>query len=84
MFLKPTMITAFAERVGHPFANAYKSELDPAVYESLFDLARTTRNKISDLRPRNMTDVQCFMWTSVEYTEDDKQDLLEARADEHH
>lgn len=76
VFLKPTMITAFAERVGHPFADAYKPELDPAVYESLLDLARTTKEKIADLGPRDMIDVQSFMWTAVEYTEEDKADYL--------
>jgi len=59
-------------RVGHPFADAYKSELDPAVYDSLLDLANTTKQKIADLRPRDMIDVQSFMWTAVEYTEEDK------------
>jgi len=73
VFLKPTMVQAFAERVGHPFADAYKSELDPAVYDSLLDLANTTKQKIADLRPRDMIDVQSFMWTAVEYTEDGKQ-----------
>ncbi|WP_315924100.1 hypothetical protein [Mesorhizobium sp. SP-1A] len=74
VFLKPTMITAFAERVGHSFAHTYKPELDVAVYESLLDLARTTREKIADLDPRDMIDVQSFMWTAVEYTEEDKAD----------
>ncbi|MER9971120.1 hypothetical protein [Mesorhizobium sp. M0060] len=72
VFLKPTMITAFAEPVGHAFAHTYKSELDPAVYETLLDLARTTKERISDLSPRDMIDVQSFTWTAVEYTEDDK------------
>lgn len=74
VFLKPTMITSFAERVGHPFAHTYKPELDLAVYESLLDLARTTKEKIADLRPRDMIDIQSFMWTAVEYTEEDKAD----------
>ncbi|UWU31729.1 hypothetical protein N2600_26445 (plasmid) [Rhizobium sp. WSM1274] len=74
VFLKPTMITAFAQRVGHPFAHAYKPELDPAVYESLIDLARTTKEKIADLGPLDMIDVQSFMWTAVEYAEEDKAD----------
>lgn len=74
VFLKPTMITGFAERVGHPFAHVYKPELDAAVYESLLDLADKTREKIADLGPRDMIDVQSFMWTAVEYTEADRAD----------
>ncbi|TIQ33098.1 MAG: hypothetical protein E5X48_25155 [Mesorhizobium sp.] len=74
VFLKPTMITAFAERVGHSFAHTYKPELDPTVYETLLDLVRTTKERISDLGPQDMIDVQSFMWTAVEYTEDDKAD----------
>ncbi|MEX0955030.1 MAG: hypothetical protein WDZ83_07455 [Rhizobiaceae bacterium] len=74
VFLKPTMITAFAERVGHPLAHVYNPELDPAVYESLLDLAQTTKEKMADLGPRDMIDVQSFMWTAVEYTEEDKAD----------
>ncbi len=74
VFLKPTMIRTFAERVGHPFADAYKAKLDPAVYESLLDLATTTKERIADLGPRDMIDIQSFMWTAVEYTEEDKAD----------
>jgi hypothetical protein len=74
VFLKPTMIIAFAERVGHSFAHTYKPELDVAVYDSLLDLARTTKDKIADLGPRDMIDIQSFMWTAVEYTEEDKAD----------
>lgn len=75
VFLKPTMITAFAERVGHAFAHVYKPELDIAVYESLIDMARTAKEKIADMGPRDMIDVQSFMWTAVEYTEEDKAEI---------
>lgn len=32
---------------------------------------------IGDLGPQDMIDVQSFMWTSVEYTEDDRADYEE-------
>lgn len=70
IFLKPEMIRAFAERVGHPFAYIYKPELDIAVYDSLLDLAKTTKEKVVDLSPRDMIDIQGFMWTAVKYKEE--------------
>lgn len=67
MFLKPQMATGFAERVGHPFMYVYRPNLDLEVYDSLLDLARATRDEIADLQPRDMIDVQGFMWTAVMY-----------------
>ncbi len=72
VFLKPTMVGQFAERVGHRFASTYSPELDLSVYGALLDLATATRDQIADLAPRDMIDVQSFMWTAVEYTEADK------------
>jgi hypothetical protein len=71
-FLKPTMISTFADRVGHRFAQVYRPELDVEVYEALLDLAADTRTQIADMGPRDMIDVQSFMWTVVEYKEEDK------------
>lgn len=70
MFLKPTMVTSFAERVGHPFMHVYRPNLDLAVHDSLIDLARSTWEKIVDLGPQDMIDIQSFMWTAVVYTDD--------------
>jgi len=72
MFLKPTVTTEFASRVGHWFANEYSPMLDAAVYESLLDLASTTTEEIADLEPRDNIDVQSFIWTVGEYVESDK------------
>lgn len=74
VFLKPTMITNFASRVGHRFADDYSPDLDLAVYETLLDLAGEAKNELADLEPRDMIDVQSLMWTSVEYTEADRAD----------
>lgn len=71
MFLKPMVMKTFAERVGHRFANDYVPELDITVYESLLDLANQTGSKIADLGPRDMIDIQSFIWTVVEYKEED-------------
>jgi hypothetical protein len=73
MFLKPKVTKEFASRVGHRYANDYSSTLDPAVYESLLDLAVATAQAIADLEPRDNIDVQSFIWTVGEYVESDKQ-----------
>ncbi len=57
MFLKPVVTGDFAERVGHPFAHDYQPALDPAVYSSLLDLTRTTRESTRALNPRNNIDL---------------------------
>lgn len=74
VFLKPTMITNFARRVGHRFADDYSPDLDLRVYLSLLDLAAEVKAKVADLEPHDMIDIQSFMWTSVEYTEADRED----------
>jgi hypothetical protein len=71
VFLKPTMISTFAERVGHRFAKVYRPDLDIDVYDALIDLAVDARTTLSDMAPRDMIDIQSFMWTVVEYKEED-------------
>lgn len=73
VFLKPKMVTTFAERVGHRFANDYSPDLDPEVYASLLDLANEANLELADMQLRDMIDIQSFMWTSVEYKEEDKE-----------
>jgi hypothetical protein len=70
-FLKPQMIKDFAGRVGHRFAWVYEAELDVEVYEALLDLAAETRLRIADLQPRDMIDIQSFMWTVMKYKDED-------------
>jgi hypothetical protein len=72
MFLKPMIMADFAARVGHRFAHAYRSDLDIEVYDAFLDLAEETRAKLADMGPRDMIDIQSFMWTVVKYKEEDK------------
>jgi hypothetical protein len=67
MFLKPTVTQDFAERIGHPFAQAYGPELDIAIYESLLDLVRRTEADLAQLGPRDRIDVQSFIWVVGSY-----------------
>lgn len=62
MFLKPDATRDFAERVGHRFTNAYTTDLDIRAYDALLDLAARTKEKLSDLNPRDNIDIQSFIW----------------------
>jgi hypothetical protein len=67
MFLKPTVTRIAAERYG--FAFHYKSRPAWETYASLLAFARTVRRDQSLLRPRDMIDIQSFIWVqgSEEY-----------------
>jgi hypothetical protein len=67
VFLKPTVTRVAAERYG--FAFHYRSRPAWATYSSLLALAETVRRDQSPLRPRDMIDIQSFLWVqgSEEY-----------------
>ena len=77
-FLKPDVTKDFATRVGHPFARAYRAQLDYDVYESLLDLVRQTETEIADLHPRDRIDIQSFIWTVGKYQDDTTQPAVPA------
>ena len=62
---KPT--ANFATRVGHPFPSVYEADLNPAVYESLLDLFEHASDEIASLNPRDVIDLQSFVWVVSEY-----------------
>ena len=67
MFLRPAFTREFARRVGHPFDVAYESRPNAASYAALLDLAGEVHDRMADLEPRDMIDVQGFMWVTVMY-----------------
>jgi hypothetical protein len=69
MFLKPAVTRDFADRVGHSFGRDYEEGLKPGVYERLLDLASKTQCEIADLAPRDLVDVQSFIWVVGAYQE---------------
>lgn len=71
IFLKPQVTCDFADRVGHPFARDYAQGIVPAVYDSLLDLAEETRREIASLEPRDLIDVQSFIWVVGAYADDE-------------
>jgi hypothetical protein len=67
LFLKPQVTRDFAERVGHPFAEAYDANLTPKVYAALMALAAATEAELADLAPRDRIDLQSFIWVVGAY-----------------
>ncbi len=62
---KPT--ANFAVCVGHPFQSLYESDLNPAVYEALLNLFEHVSEEIASLNPRDVIDLQSFVWVVSEY-----------------
>lgn len=67
IFLKPNVTRVAAEAYGFDFE--YQSRPHWPTYASLLDFARILRHDLRDLRPRDMIDIQSFIWVqgSEEY-----------------
>jgi hypothetical protein len=50
---------AGADQIWHPF---YQSQPSWETYASLLSLARAVRRDLRDLQPRDMIDIQSFLW----------------------
>ncbi|MFL5565225.1 MAG: hypothetical protein ACJ77J_09035 [Gemmatimonadaceae bacterium] len=68
-FLKPMVTRAAAREYGYEFQ--YRSRPNWETYSDLLSFARTVSNDLRDLRPRDMIDIQSFLWVqgSDEYEE---------------
>jgi hypothetical protein len=62
IFLKPNVTRLAAQRYDFPFH--YKSKPKWKTYESLLDFAKTVKRDNLDLRPRDMIDLQGFIWVA--------------------
>ena len=69
VFLKPNVTRTAAREYGFDFR--YQSRPSWDVYSSLLDFAGTVRRDLRDMRPRDMIDIQSFIWVqgSDEYEE---------------
>jgi hypothetical protein len=69
IFLKPNVTRAAAREYGFDFQ--YKSRPSWATYSNLLEFAGVIRRDLQDLKPRDMMDIQSFMWVqgSDEYEE---------------
>jgi hypothetical protein len=67
LFLKPTVTRVAAERYGFDFDYQPRPRWD--TYSSVLDFAKTIRRDLADWRPRDMIDIQSFIWVlgSSEY-----------------
>lgn len=68
IFLKPNTTKKAAAKLGFDFQ--YASRPNWQTYASYLELARATRDAIAELRPRDMIDIQSFLWVqgSDEYS----------------
>jgi hypothetical protein len=68
IFLKPMVTKIAAEKYGFNFP--YRSKPNWETYASLLEFAATIRRDLGDMRPRDMIDLQSFMWVqgSDEYS----------------
>jgi hypothetical protein len=68
IFLKPTVTKIAAQKYGFDFQ--YESKPNWETYASLRDFAETIRRDLRDLKPRDLIDLQSFIWVqgSDEYS----------------
>ena len=68
-FLKPRVTRRAATVYAHDLA--YSTTPNAETYQGVLDFARTVRSDLQDLRPRDMIDIQSFLWVlgSDEYEE---------------
>ncbi len=60
IFLKPNVTRIAARAYGFEFA--YQSKPAWPIYEQLLDFAKVVRRDTRDLHPRDMIDIQSFLW----------------------
>jgi hypothetical protein len=60
IFLKPTVTRRAAEAYGFDFS--YQTKPNWETYSSLLNFTETVRRDLRDLRPRDMIDIQSFLW----------------------
>ena len=59
-FLKPNVTKIAAARYGYPLA--YESRPSWPIYEGVLEFAATVRRDLRDMKPRDMIDLQSFLW----------------------
>jgi hypothetical protein len=60
IFLKPNVTKIAAQKYGFDFR--YESKPNWETYASLLEFAETIRRDLRDLKPRDMIDLQSFIW----------------------
>ena len=60
IFLKPIVTRVTARKYGFDFGSTSRPHWD--TYASLLEFAETVRRDVRDLKPRDMIDLQSFIW----------------------
>ena len=60
IFLKPNVTRTAARAYGFDFQ--YQSRPSWEIYANYLEFAETVRRDLGDLRPRDMIDIQSFLW----------------------
>jgi hypothetical protein len=63
MFLKPNVTRVAADRYGYTFD--YQPKPNWSTYAQLLDFVAVVRRNLTDLAPRDMIDMQSFLWVKV-------------------
>lgn len=67
MLMRITATVRVANWLGHEFAAKYHGGLDAEVYAAYLDFARSLQKSLAPMAPRDLTDVQGFIWVVSEY-----------------
>jgi len=60
LFIKPNVMRRAAKALDMPFD--YVSRPNAATYAQALELAKTLKRELEDIRPRDMIDIQSFLW----------------------
>ncbi len=67
MLMRITATTRVANWLGHEFASQYRGQLDADVYAGFISFAEFLKEALADMAPRDLIDVQGFIWVVSEY-----------------
>lgn len=67
MLMRITATTRGANWLGHDFASQYRGQLDAEVYAAFIAFAQHLKDALADMSPRDLIDVQGFIWVVSEY-----------------
>ena len=79
-FIKPSTTREFLIFAGYP--DIYHSTPDAGIYSSILDIANRLKNELSEYSPRDMVDIQSFIWVVARVAEESKSVFAPGKAEE--
>ncbi len=67
MLMRITATTRVSNWLGHDFASQYRGQLDADVHAAFIAFAHYLKDALADMSPRDLIDVQGFIWVVSEY-----------------